>query len=141
MRLRRIQIARDAAKKDGKTQIIVVITNDMTRSAVEIAALYKARWAIELLFRWLKQHLKIRKFLGKNENAIKLQLLAAMIAFVLLRVAAHVHSVPLQALRFAELVGQFLFTRRPIAALEDPPVKYVVPSRWKSPNQLKLNYA
>ncbi len=42
----------------------------MTRAAVEIAALYKARWAIELLFRWLKQHLNIRKFVGKNENAI-----------------------------------------------------------------------
>jgi IS4 transposase len=141
MRLRRIQIERDAAKKDGKTQLIVVITNDMTRSAVEIAALYKARWAIELLFRWLKQHLEIRNFLGKNENAIKLQLLAAMIAFVLLRIAAHVHNVLLQALRFAELIGQLLFERRPIAALEEPPTKYVVPSRWKSPDQLRLSYA
>ena len=140
MRLRRIRIARDAAGK-AKEQIIVVITNDMTRDAAEIAALYKARWAIELLFRWLKQHLKIRKFLGKNENAIKLQLLAAMIAFVLLRIAAHVHGVILPPLRFAELIGRFLFARRPLALIEEPPPKYLVPSRWKSPNQLELNYA
>ncbi len=70
MRVRRVRIERDA-QKGGKPQIIEVIANDMTRSAVEIAALYKARWAIELLFRWLKQHLKIRKFMGENENAIK----------------------------------------------------------------------
>ena len=141
MRLRRIRIARDPASQNANPQIIEVITNDMTREAVEIAALYKARWAIELLFRWLKQHLKIRKFLGRSENAIKLQLLAAMIAFVLLRIAAHVHGVAMQALRFAELVGRFLFARRLLALLEEPPPKFAIPSRWKAPNQLELSYA
>lgn len=141
MRLRRIRIERDAASKNAKPQIIVVITNDMTRDAAEIAALYKARWAIELLFRWLKQHLNIRKFLGRNENSIKLQLLAAMIAFVLLRIAAHVHGATLPPLRFAELVGRFLFSRRPLALIDESPPKYLVPSRWKSPNQLELSYA
>ena len=100
MRLRRIHVQRDALK-DGKPQTIVVITNDMTRSAIEIAALYKARWAIELLFRWIKQHLEIRKFLGENENAVRLQLIAAMIAFVLLRIAAHSKDVELPPLRFS----------------------------------------
>jgi IS4 transposase len=113
----------------------------MTREAVEIADLYKARWAIELLFRWLKQHLSIRKFLGKNENAIKLQLLAAMIAFLLLRIAAHGHSVALPALRFAELAGRFLFACRPVASIDEPPPKYRVPSRWKADSQLKMVYA
>jgi len=140
MRLRRIRIARDVVSKTAKEQIIVVITNDMTRDATEIAALYKARWAIELLFRWLKQHLKIRKFLGRSENAIKLQLLAAMIAFVLLRIAAHVHRVVLPPLRFAELIGRFLFARRRLELIEAPPPRYLVPSRWKSPNQLELTY-
>ena len=113
MRLRRLHVQRDALK-DGKPQVIVVITNDMTRSAVEVAALYKARWAIELLFRWIKQHLMIRKFLGENENAVRLQLIAAMIAFVLLRIAAHRHDIELAHLRFSELAGRFLFERRPI---------------------------
>ena len=48
----------------------------------------QGRWQIELLFRWIKQHLKIRNFLGNNHNAIRLQLFAAMIAYLLLRIAA-----------------------------------------------------
>ena len=83
MPLRRIDVLRD---EDGK--IITVISNDMKRTAVEIAQAYKFRWLIELLFRWLKQHLKIRKFLGTNPNAVKLQIFAAMIAYILLRLAA-----------------------------------------------------
>ena len=81
--LRRIEILRD---EDAKT--IIVITNDMKRSAVEIAQVYKFRWQIELLFRWLKQHLKLRSFLGTSPNAVKLQIYAAMIAYILLRLAA-----------------------------------------------------
>jgi len=140
MRLRRIRIQRDALK-DGKPQTIVVIANDMTRSAIEIAALYKARWAIELLFRWIKQHLEIRKFLGQTENAVRLQLIAAMIAFVLLRIVAHRKDIDLPPLRFAELVGRFLFARRPIERLNRPPPKYQAARRWSSPRQLELIYA
>ena len=73
--LRRIRVKRDNGAK------ITLITNDLERTAVEIAALYKARWQIELLFRWIKQHLDIRKFLGTNDNAIRLQVFAAMIAY------------------------------------------------------------
>jgi putative transposase len=140
MRLRRLHVQRDALK-DGKPQVIVVITNDMTRSAVEVAALYKARWAIELLFRWIKQHLMIRRFLGENENAVRLQLIAAMIAFVLLRIAAHRHDIELAHLRFSELAGRFLFERRPIDRLERPPPKYQAARRRISPRQLELAYA
>ncbi len=59
-------------RQDGDT--ITLLTNDLERSAVEIGRLYKDRWQIELLFRWIKQHLKIRKFLGNNDNAIRLQI-------------------------------------------------------------------
>jgi IS4 transposase len=140
MRLRRVRVERDA-QKGGKPQIIEVVANDMTRSAVEIAALYKARWAIELLFRWLKQHLKIRKFMGENENAIRLQLIAAMIAFVLLRIAAKLHAVTLPALRYAELAGRWIFDRRPLDQIDKPPPKYTPIRPRISPNQLELQYA
>jgi putative transposase len=113
--LRRIRVRRDAGG------IITLITNDLERSAVEIAALYKSRWQIELLFRWIKQHLKIRKFVGKNDNAIRLQILTAMIAYLLLRIAARTHRVTILPLRFAELVCQFLFTPRSIADIGSPP--------------------
>lgn len=113
--LRRIEVKRN----DGS--VIALLTNDLTRTAIEIAALYKSRWQIELLFRWIKQHLDIRQFLGTNDNAVRLQILAAMIAYLLLRIAACVNCAKMPALRFAELVSQFLFTRRPIAQIDKPP--------------------
>jgi putative transposase len=134
--LRRIRVRRDNGGK------ITLITNDHTRSAVEIAALYKSRWQIELLFRWIKQHLRLRKFLGNNENAIRLQILAAMIAYLLLRIAARLHRITLPALRFAELLGQRLFLRRPLADIDKPPS--CNPSRPQSrlcPNQMEFCYA
>jgi putative transposase len=136
MPLRRITVKRE----NGDT--ITLLTNDLKRTAVEIAALYKGRWQIELLFRWIKQHLKIRKFLGTNANAIRLQLLAAMIAYVLLRIAARLHRVTLPILRFTDLVSRCLFERRNIAAIERPPP--VNPSKRKptcSPNQMSFAYA
>jgi len=134
--LRRIRLKRD----QGDT--ITLITNDMKRTAVEIAALYKGRWQIELLFRWIKQHLDLRKFLGNNDNAIRLQILAAMIAYLLLRIAARINAVKIPALRLAELVGQCLFTRKPIAKIDrPPPVNPSKPSPKCSPNQLAFCYA
>jgi IS4 transposase len=134
--LRRIKVRRDTGG------VIVLLTNDLARTAVEIAALYKSRWQIELLFRWITQHLDIRKFLGNNDNAIRLQVLAAMIAYLLLRIAARANCIKMLPLRLAELVSQFLFIRRSIAAIDKPPP--VNPSRPKSrnsPNQIEFCYA
>jgi len=134
--LRRIRFKRD----NGQT--ITLITNDLERSAIDIAGLYKARWQIELLFRWIKQHLDIRKFLGANDNAIRLQTIAAMIAYLLLRIAARLNHIKIPALRFAELICQFLLTRRTIAHIDRPPP--VNASRRKavaSPGQLEFCYA
>lgn len=134
--LRRIKVRRD------KAGIITLLTNDLERSAVEIAALYKSRWQIELLFRWIKQHLRIRKFLGKNENAIRLQILAAMIAYLLLRIAARLNAIKMLPLRLAELVAQFLFTRRTIAEIDKPPP--INPSKRRKrdfPDQFEFCYA
>lgn len=113
--LRRIKIRRET----GGT--ITLLTNDLTRTAVELAALYKSRWQIELLFRWIKQHLDIAKFLGRNDNAIRLQVLAAMIAYLLLRIAASLNRITFLPLRFAQLVRHLLFTRRSIATIDKPP--------------------
>jgi IS4 transposase len=134
--LRRIKVRRE------KGGVITLLTNDLTRTAIEIAALYKSRWQIEMLFRWIKQHLDIRKFLGTNDNAIRLQVLAAMIAYLLLRIAARANCIKMLPLRLAELVSQFLFTRRAIAAIEKPPP--INPSRLKSrnsTNQMEFCYA
>jgi putative transposase len=134
--LRRIKVKRD----EGGT--ITLITNDLNRTAVEIAQLYKGRWQIELLFRWIKQHLDIRKFLGANENAVRLQVLAAMIAYLLLRIAARANAVKIPVLRFAELVCQRIFMRQPISKIDKPPpVNPSKPQPRFSPNQLEFCYA
>jgi putative transposase len=116
IRLRRLTVRRHETADD-----ITLLTNDLQRSALAIAALYKQRWQIELLFRWIKQHLKIRKFLGNNTNAVRLQLFAAMIAYALLRIAARTYRVSIPVLRFTDLVAQCLFDRRNIAAIHKPP--------------------
>jgi putative transposase len=134
IRLRRLHVRRH---QGGGS--ITLLTNDMQSTAVEIATLYKGRWQIELLFRWIKQHLKIRKFLGNNDNAIRLQLLAAMIAYALLRIAARVHRIAIPILRFTNLVTQCLFERRNIGTIEHPPP--VNPNRKQnrnSPDQFGL---
>jgi IS4 transposase len=136
IRLRRIRIKRENGQQ------ITLLTNDLRRSAVEIGALYKGRWQIELLFRWLKQNLNIRKFIGNNDNAIRLQLFAAMIAFALLRIAASVHKVRLPILRFTDLVAQCLFERRQIGDIEKPPPVNPSAKRDKSsPDQMSFSYA
>jgi putative transposase len=129
--LRRIKVRRENGDR------ITLLTNDLTRTAVDIAALYKSR----LLFRWIKQHLDIRKFLGNNDNAIRLQVLAAMIAYLLLRIAARANCIKMLPLRLAELVSQFLFTRRSLATIDKPPP--INPSRRKcrtSPDQIEFCY-
>ena len=137
MRLRRVRLRRHEGGG-----IITLVTNDLERSAVAIGALYKSRWQIELLFRWLKQHLRIRKFLGNNDNAIRLQLLAAMIAFALLRIARRLHKLTIPLLRFADLVAQCLFERREMAAIDKPPPVHASRRPDKtSPNQLSFGYA
>jgi len=134
--LRRIRVRRD----EGGS--ITLLTNDMKRSAVEIAALYKIRWQIELLFRWVKQHLRLRKFLGNNRNAVQIQVIVAMIAYLLLRLAVRANCLNIPMLRLAELVGQALFTRRKLSKIDQPP-----PTNPSKPKplpitaQLELSYA
>jgi putative transposase len=134
--MRRIRVRRDDGSK------LTLLTNDLERSAVQIAGLYKTRWQIELLFRWIKQHLKIRTFLGFNPNAIRLQLFAAMIAYLLLRIAARQSPCRIPAIRFAELIGARLFHRIALADIDKPNRCNPATARPKSsPDQLAFQYA
>ena len=76
------------ARRD-RAEPLHLLTNDFERPALEVARLYKERWEIELLFKWLKQNLKIRSFLGRSENAVRTQIYIALIAFMLLRILHH----------------------------------------------------
>ena len=134
--MRRIRVRRD----DGAR--ITLITNDLKRSAVEIAGLYKKRWQIELLFRWIKQHLKIKSFFGRNDNAIRLQIIAAMIAYVLLRIVARENFVKIPLIRFADLLASRLFTRGELAKIDKPPdVHPSIANPRYSKDQWEFRYA
>lgn len=135
MKLRRIKVRRHRG-----SQVLTLISNDLERTADEIAMLYKKRWQIELLFRWIKQHLKVAKFLGRSENAVRIQLLIAMITYLLLRLAARAHCVKLEAIRFAELIGQCLFERKDLTHIDKPPPRPWRRPAYANPEQLTLAY-
>ena len=103
----------------GKT--LRLVTNDLTSPAEEIAELYKTRWEIELFFRWVKQTLKIRKFLGTTENAVRVQIAIALIAYILLKMAHAAQSTAGSLLTFARLVRANLMHIRSIHHLDGPP--------------------
>lgn len=113
-------------------RILRIVTNDLDAPADEIAELYKRRWQIELFFRWIKHSLKIQHFLGTSENAVRIQIAVALIAFLLLR-AAHAlqNSVP-TLLGFTRLVATNLMHRRPIDRLLDPPPPSIIDHRQLS---------
>jgi hypothetical protein len=102
-------------------KVLRIFTNDLEASAQEIADLYKRRWAIELFFRWVKQTLKITHFFGTSENAVRIQIAVALIAFLLLRLAHDANKIVASPLTFARLIRANLMQRRPIAELLKPP--------------------
>jgi IS4 transposase len=85
--LRRIEVARENAVP------LVLATNDLKASAQSIAERYRARWQIELFFKWIKQHLRIKRFLGQSENAVRIQILTALIAYLLVALYARQHKL------------------------------------------------
>jgi IS4 transposase len=101
-------------------KVLRILSNDIDASAQEIADLYKRRWQIELFFRWVKQTLKITRFLGTSENAVRIQIAVALIAFLLLRLAQATQAVVQSPLVFARLIRANLMHRRRIDRLLHP---------------------
>jgi IS4 transposase len=108
-----------------------IVTNDLKSSARKITDLYKRRWQIELFFKWIKQTLKIKRFLGTSDNAVRIQIATALIAFVLLRLAQAAQRTIKSPLTFARLVRANLLHKRPIDRLLAPP-----PPPISNPDQL-----
>lgn len=102
-------------------KVIRVVTNDLDSPAEEIAGLYRTRWQIELAFKWIKQNLKLRRFLGTSENAVRIQIFTALIAFLLIRMAHAAQSQVTRPTTFARLVTCNLMHRRPLNSLANPP--------------------
>ena len=126
---------REVRVKTDTGKVLRILCNDLDAPAQEIADLYKRRWAIELFFRWIKQTLKIRHFLGNSENAVRIQVAVALIAYLLLRFAQATQEAIKGPLAFARLVRANLMHRKRIDRLLDPD-----PPTWKHPNQMVLQW-
>ena len=124
-------LVREVRVMNENGKMLRIFSNDLTASAQEIADLYKRRWEIELFFRWIKQTLKINHFLGTSENAVRIQIAVALMAFLLLRLAHDASRVIASLLAFARLIRANLMHRRSIADLLDarpsprPPQKQI----------------
>lgn len=111
---------REVRVKTESGKLLRILSNDLDATAQEIADLYKRRWAIELFFRWIKQVLKITRFLGTSENAVRIQIACALITFLLLRLAQATQKAIVSPLAFARLVRTNLMHLRRIDRLLEP---------------------
>ena len=102
------------------TKHYVFLTNISHLSAKTIADLYKARWQIELFFKWIKQNLKIKSFLGTSRNAMLTQIWVALCMYLLLAYLKHLGQIPLSLQQILRLLQLNLFERRDLAALLKP---------------------
>jgi IS4 transposase len=121
--VREVRVATDTGK------VLRILSNDLDASAQEIADLYHRRWAIELFFRWVKQTLKITRFVGTSENAVRIQIAVALIAFLLLRLAQATQKAIPSPIVFARLARANLMHRRAIDNLLHPPPQIVQDQR------------
>jgi Transposase DDE domain/Domain of unknown function (DUF4372) len=124
--VREVRVTTDTGK------VLRILSNDLDANAQEIADLYRRRWAIELFFRWVKQTLKITRFVGAAENAVRIQIAVALIAFLLLRLAQATQKAIPSPIAFARLVRTNLMHRRAIDNLLHPPPQIVQDQRQMS---------
>lgn len=100
---------------------IVLLTNHLEFGASTIAAIYKDRWEIELFFKTLKQHLKVKTFIGTSENALRIQIWTALIALLLLKYLHHLSKFGWSMSNLATMLRLNLFTYRDLQQwLHDP---------------------
>ena len=95
------------------------LTNAMDLTAQQIADLYKNRWQIELFFKWLKQHLKIKKFWGTTENAVRIQISAAITAYCLVAIAQHDMKLKRSTYEVLQILSISLTDKTPLRELFD----------------------
>jgi IS4 transposase len=93
------------------------LTNDFDFSAKTIADIYKARWQIEIFFKWIKQHLKIKTFLGTTKNAVMTQVWVAMIYYLLLAWIKHQTRFKGSMLDLTRILGETLLQNIPLIDL------------------------
>jgi transposase len=101
--------------RDPEThQRFVFLTNNFTQPAAVIAELYRSRWQVELFFKWIKQHLRIKAFYGTSENAVKTQVWTAVCSYLLVAIARQRLKLGLNLNTMLQILSVSLFEKTPI---------------------------
>ena len=118
----------------GKT--LIFLTNNTTLPPLTIAALYKNRWQVELFFKWIKQHLRIKKFLGTSENAVKTQIWCAGSTYVLIAIVKKELQLDASLYTLLQILSVSVFEKTEISCALQPDSS--MPDMPQSDNQLNL---
>src|SRR5574344_1612493 len=115
--LEHLRLVRFYDEEQGRE--FLFLTNAMDLTAQQIAGLYKNRWQIELFFKWLKQHLKIKKFWGTTENAVRIQISAAITAYCLVAIVQHDMKLKRSTYDVLQILSISLTDKTPLRELFD----------------------
>jgi len=106
----------------GKT--LVFLTNNFALPAMTIAKLYKCRWQVELFFKWIKQHLRIKAFFGTSENAVKAQIWSAICVYVLVAIIKKRLGINASLYEILQILSLSLFEKTKLLGLfQDTPTQ------------------
>ena len=97
-----------------RDKLLTFITNHLRLPAVTIATLYKRRWQVEIFFKWIKQHLRIKRFYGTSENAVKTQICIAVSVYVLVAIIKKRLNIDLSLYTILQILSITLFEKMPI---------------------------
>lgn len=123
---------------DPETQrVFVFLSNNFSLRPTEIATLYRHRWRIELFFKWIKQHLKVKSFWGTSANAVKTQVWIAICTYVLVAIAKKKFNLKQSLYEILQILSISIFDKSPIVDLFDKPLQQNV-NEPLSPNQLTI---
>ena len=111
-KLRRVKFYDDETKRT-----FVFLTNNFDLTAEHVALLYKNRWQIELFFKWIKQHLKIKSFWGTTENAVRIQIFSALIAYCLVAIVGTELKIGRSTYEILQILGISLLDKTPVSEL------------------------
>ncbi len=122
--------------RDDEGRVLVFLTNDFALPALSIAELYKARWQIELFFKWIKQHLRIKSFFGTSPNAVKVQIWTAISVYLLVAIMKKRMKIDHSLYTILQILSVSLFEKMPILQVFQA-AKYIN-EEGDIPNQLSL---
>lgn len=132
-RLRRISY-----RDENQNRTLVFLTNNFSLPAVTIAELYKARWEIELFFKWIKQNLRVKTFYGTSPNAVKIQIWTAMIVYLVLAIMKERYRLDQGLSKLLHFLEINLFERKPLASVFEINSREESNKQIEGPIQLKL---